>query len=79
MNDTAADHDETRTTVTGLAPSVIRALRQAAVIAAEHGHNWIGDEDLLAALLGAGRDPGNGVAGCSVVETRWRMAELGSA
>ncbi|MBF6285681.1 hypothetical protein [Nocardia cyriacigeorgica] len=65
---TTRDRDETITTITGAAPSVIVALRRAATIAAEHGHNHLGVEDLLAALL----EPG------SPLELRWRQRNLGA-
>ncbi|MFI6313137.1 hypothetical protein ACIBEK_23805 [Nocardia fusca] len=48
---TPVDQDSTVTTITGAATGVIVALRRAAVIAAEHGHNYLGVEDLLTALL----------------------------
>ncbi|MDE1674685.1 hypothetical protein [Nocardia gipuzkoensis] len=47
------ERDESTVTITGAAPGTIMALRRAAAIAAEHGHNWIGVEDLLAAILTA--------------------------
>lgn len=46
-----AKRNESTVSITGVAPGVIMALRRAAVIAAQHGHNWLGTEDLLAALL----------------------------
>ncbi|WP_280376875.1 hypothetical protein [Nocardia wallacei] len=54
---TSTERDETVTTITGAAPGVIIALRRAAVVAAEHGHNYIGVEDLLVALLDAPASP----------------------
>jgi hypothetical protein len=45
--------DETTVTVTGAAPGLIIALRRATAIAAEHGHNYVGVEDVLAAVLAA--------------------------
>jgi hypothetical protein len=45
--------DETSVTVTGAAPGLIIALKRAAAIAAEHGHNYVGVEDVLAAVLEA--------------------------
>ncbi|MGW5139278.1 hypothetical protein ACWEPH_09405 [Nocardia beijingensis] len=47
------ERDESTVTITGAAPGTIVALKRAAAIAAEHGHNWIGVEDLLAAILTA--------------------------
>ncbi|WP_156370833.1 hypothetical protein [Nocardia arizonensis] len=48
-----SERNETTTTITGAAPSVAAALKQAAQIAADRGRNWFGVEDLLAALLTA--------------------------
>ncbi|APE33238.1 hypothetical protein BOX37_03820 [Nocardia mangyaensis] len=50
-------HTDTSTTITGAAPSVAVALQRAADIAAEHGRNWFGVEDLLAALLTGSTTP----------------------
>ncbi|WP_040864030.1 hypothetical protein [Nocardia exalbida] len=47
------ERDESTVTITGAAPGTIVALKRAAAIAAEHGHNWMGVEDLLAAILTA--------------------------
>ncbi|WP_067475195.1 hypothetical protein [Nocardia amamiensis] len=47
------ERDESTVTITGAAPAAIVALKRAAAIAEEHGHNWIGVEDLLAAILTA--------------------------
>ncbi len=47
------ERDESTVTITGAAAGTIAVLKQAAAIAAEHGHNWIGVEDLLAAILAA--------------------------
>ncbi|MBF6133527.1 hypothetical protein IU501_11000 [Nocardia otitidiscaviarum] len=44
-------HDECRVTVDGIAPSLVVVFRAAARIAAEHGRNWVGVEDLYAALI----------------------------
>lgn len=57
------ERDESTVTITGAAPGTIVALRRAAAIAAEHGHNWIGVEDLLAAILAG--------APMSVLELHW--------
>ncbi|RJO70972.1 hypothetical protein D5S18_27765 [Nocardia panacis] len=62
---TSIDRDNTLTTITGAAPGVIIALRRAARIAAEHGHNYIGTEDLLAALLTAEPMP--------LLEVQWQL------
>ncbi|WP_172456958.1 hypothetical protein, partial [Nocardia farcinica] len=50
------------------APSVIIALRRAAALAADHGHNYIGAEDLLAALLDT----------TPPLEVHWKQRELGA-
>jgi len=62
--------NETVTTITSAAPGLIIALRRAASIAAEHGHNYIGVEDVLAALLDA--QP------TSVLEVHWQLKEHGA-
>ncbi|WP_167475609.1 MULTISPECIES: Clp protease N-terminal domain-containing protein [Nocardia] len=62
---TSTDRDTTVTTITGAAPGVIIALRRAAKIAAEHGHNYIGTEDLLVALLNAEPMP--------LLEVHWQL------
>ncbi|MFG1795189.1 hypothetical protein [Nocardia sp. NPDC049149] len=66
---TATERDETVTTVTGAAPGVIIALRRAAAIAAEHGHNYVGVEDLLAALIEGPLSP---------LEMHWQRRGLGA-
>jgi len=43
--------NETRATLTGAAPALIRALRQAAQAAESSGRSWFGVEDVLAVLL----------------------------
>ncbi|MCX4097140.1 hypothetical protein [Nocardia sp. alder85J] len=43
--------NETHASVTGAAPSLIRALRQAAELATERGRGWFGVEDVLSVLL----------------------------
>lgn len=48
---TAIERDEITTTVRGVAPGVVTALQRAARVAADHGHNWIGWEELFAAML----------------------------
>ncbi|WP_330231708.1 hypothetical protein OHA40_03935 [Nocardia sp. NBC_00508] len=58
-----AEQDESTVTITGAAPGTIVALRRAAAIAAEHGHNWIGVEDLLAAIVTA--------TPLSILEVHW--------
>ncbi|WP_433621191.1 hypothetical protein [Nocardia sp. CA-120079] len=58
-----SERDESTVTVTGAAPGLIRVLRQATAIAAEHGHNWIGVEDVLAAIVTA--EP------LSILEVHW--------
>ncbi len=63
------ERDETVTTITGAAPGAIIALRRAAAIAAEHGHNYIGVEDLLAALLDAPASP---------LALAWQQRQLGA-
>ncbi|MFI9503929.1 hypothetical protein [Nocardia sp. NPDC052566] len=62
---TSTDRDNTVTTIKGAAPGVIVALRRAAAIAAEHGHNYISVEDLLSAILGA--EP------MSLLEVHWQL------
>ncbi|WP_063049972.1 hypothetical protein [Nocardia arthritidis] len=57
------ERDESTVTITGAAPGAILALKRAAAIAAEHGHHWIGVEDLLAAILTA--EP------LSLLEVQW--------
>ncbi|MBF6355543.1 hypothetical protein IU449_13485 [Nocardia higoensis] len=43
--------NETRATVTGAAPALLRALRQAAELAERRQRGWFGVEDVLAVLL----------------------------
>ncbi|MEU4418101.1 hypothetical protein [Nocardia salmonicida] len=43
--------NETHATLTGAAPALIRALRQAAESAEHNGRAWFGVEDVLAVLL----------------------------
>lgn len=63
-------HTDTSTTITGAAPSVAVALKRAADIAAEHGRDWFGVEDLLAALLtGTTTTP---------LQLHWQRQELGA-
>lgn len=45
------EQTELTITVTGASPGLVGALRCAAEIAAEHGHNWVGADALLVALL----------------------------
>ncbi|MEV0248905.1 hypothetical protein AB0H76_20040 [Nocardia sp. NPDC050712] len=45
------ENNETQTTLTGAAPALIRALREAALAAEQHGRDWFGVEDVLTALL----------------------------
>lgn len=59
------ERDSTVTTVTGASPGGIIALRRAAAIAAQHGHNYIGVEDLLAAILDA--------KPMSLLEVQWQL------
>lgn len=47
------ERDESTVTLTGAAPGLIGVLRQATGIAAAHGHNWVGVEDVLAAIVTA--------------------------
>lgn len=65
---TTVDRDNTVTTITGAAPGVIVALRRAAAIAAEHGHNYLGVEELLTALLDT----------TPPMEVHWKQQELGA-
>ncbi|MGV9638508.1 hypothetical protein ACWDO0_30400 [Nocardia rhamnosiphila] len=65
---TTVDRDNTVTTITGAAPGVIVALRRAAAIAVEHGHNYLGVEDLLTALLDT----------APPMEVHWKQQELGA-
>ncbi|MFQ6327896.1 hypothetical protein ACLMAL_17395 [Nocardia sp. CWNU-33] len=66
---TTTERDESTVTVTGAAPGVIVALRRAAAIASEHGHNYVGFEDLLVALLDAPMSP---------LQVHWEQRELGA-
>lgn len=66
---TTIERDETVTTITGAAPGVIIALRRAAAVAAEHGHNYVGVEDLLVALLNAPASP---------LAIHWQQRQLGA-
>ncbi|MEU2087099.1 hypothetical protein [Nocardia beijingensis] len=66
---TTTERDESTVTVTGAAPGVIVALRRAATIAAEHGHNYVGFEDLLVALLDAPMSP---------LQVHWEQRGLGA-
>jgi hypothetical protein len=43
--------NETHATITGAAPALIRALRQAAELATDRGRGWFGIEDVLSILL----------------------------
>ncbi|MFI1919439.1 hypothetical protein [Nocardia sp. NPDC020380] len=52
-----SEHDECRVTVDGVAPAVVRLLRDAAGIAADHGRNWVGIEDVYAALASGDSAP----------------------
>ncbi|MFC4128221.1 hypothetical protein [Nocardia rhizosphaerae] len=45
------ESNETQATLTGAAPALIRALRQAAESAERNGRAWFGVEDVLAVLL----------------------------
>ncbi|NNH74142.1 hypothetical protein HLB23_30555 [Nocardia uniformis] len=47
----ASEHDECTVTVSGVAPSMVSLLRFAASIARDNGRNWVGAEDLWAALV----------------------------
>ncbi|WP_338773051.1 hypothetical protein V7968_16405 [Nocardia vulneris] len=47
------ERDKSSVTITGASPGLIGLLRRAAVVAAEHEHNWIGVEDVLAAIVTA--------------------------
>ncbi len=65
---TTTERDESTVTITGVAPGAIVALKRAAAIAAAHGHNWIGVEDLLAALLAETLSP---------LQVQWDQRGLG--
>ncbi|WP_405165015.1 hypothetical protein OG203_07850 [Nocardia sp. NBC_01499] len=45
-----SEHDECRVTIDGVAPALVTLFRRAVQIASEHGRNWVGVEDLHAAL-----------------------------
>jgi hypothetical protein len=65
----ATGHDETTMTITSASPGLIATMRRATVIAAEHGHNYVCAEDVLAAML---EDTPN------VLQVHWQRRGLGA-